>query len=486
MLKICVTQTNLYYHQWVARVVLQDMPHQRPWKDLTVSELKVWIGILLHNALHPHPSISLYWSSDPNFASEIVKKTMSLVRFEQIKRFIHLADSGQQPKRGAANYDVLYKLRPWLAGLLTNSQEMFVPGKCVSVDEMDISFKGRSAFKSRVKFKRAGDGFLAYALCDPVTGYTYSYQFQFDNKVATTPGLSKTFSAVYQLMRQLPGDGYHVFVDNLYSSCLLAEKLLEDNKLYTCTARSDRIPDCVKQTVRRGQGAEEARGTVKWACRRNVVALTVYDNKPVPMITTGHHKLEDVVYTRKRTRINLDTGLPHTEDVELKKLNVIHDYNSNMNGVDMADQLRGYYSCSIKSLKWWHSILFWIIDTAVCNAYIIHREGMKGHATALPTQSHLQFVSSLATKLLQAECQAKERASSSGRKRRRSSDAVANRPAERLLGKHLIRSIQESTAATPQRDCVLCKEQGKRARSNYECGTCDVGLHPGCFEGWHQ
>ena len=484
MLKIACAQTNLYYHQWATTVALANSPHQRPWTNLTVNELKTWIGILINNSLHPYPTMPLYWSADPLFGVDKVKKAMSLVRFEQIKRFFHLADSSHEPRRGTNDFDPLYKVRPWLSALLSNSQEMFKPGQNVSIDEMDVSFKGRSAYKSRIKFKRAGDGFLNYALCDPECGYTWAFYFQFDTRIPQEPGLSKTFNAVYQLMGQLPGDGHHVFVDNLYSSCNLAEKLLEKKHMYTCTARSDRIPEIVKQKTLHGQAAEQARGTVKWAARRNVVALTCYDNKPVPMITTGHHTMEDVTFTRRRVRIDAANGLPHTAMVELTRLNVIHDYNCHMDGVDVADQLRGYYSCWLKSMKWWHAILFWMLDTAMCNAYIMHKEGLKGQAA--PTKSHLQFQTALAHKLLDADAGSKH-ASSSGLKRKRPASAATERPQSRLLGSHLVQTIQGSRASvTPQRDCVLCKEQGKRSRSNYECSACNVGLHPGCFAEWHQ
>ena len=195
--------------------------------------------------------------------------------------------------------------------------------------------------------------------------------------------------------------------------------------------------------------------------------MPCYDNKPVPMITTGHHTMEDVTFTRRRVRIDAANGLPHTAMVELTRLNVIHDYNCHMDGVDVADQLRGYYSCWLKSMKWWHAILFWMLDTAMCNAYIMHKEGLKGQAA--PTKSHLQFQTALAHKLLDADAGSKH-ASSSGLKRKRSASAATERPQSRLLGSHLVQTIQGSRASvTPQRDCVLCKEQGKR--SNYECSV---------------
>eukprot|EP00117_Sycon_ciliatum_P020637 scpid81604/ scgid18325/ PiggyBac transposable element-derived protein 4 len=298
-------QTNLYYYQWVAAHP-NDVESARPWSNLTVAELKVWMGVLFNNALHPYPSMTLYWSSEELFGNDKIKSRMSLTRYQQIKRFLHVADSSLEPKHGTPQFDPLYKVRPMLNVFLEKCKELYSPTKQLSLDEMDIAFKGRSAYKSRIKFKRAGDGFLVYALCDPhyFSGYTWSFYFQFDPFIPMEPNLSKTFNAVVQLMKQLPSKGHHVFVDNLSSNTRLAEILLERGQLYTCTARADRVPTCVKQPVKKGQAAKDAQGTTKWAARNNVVVLTYYDSKPVAMLTTAHHTLEDVTFTRPRVRFN--------------------------------------------------------------------------------------------------------------------------------------------------------------------------------------
>ncbi|XP_065182610.1 piggyBac transposable element-derived protein 3-like [Sycon ciliatum] len=201
-------------------------------------------------------------------------------------------------------------------------------------------------------------------------------------------------------------------------------------------------------------------------------------------MTTAHHDLEVVTFTRPRCQVNPETHLPHTVDVELTRLNVIHDYNCFMDGVDVADQLRGYYSCSLKCMKWWHAIFYWIVDTAATNAYLLHKEGMKAQAASPMT--HLEFMADLAESLLSTPHGKERSSSSSGAKRRRSADAAMDKPESRLIGSHMIRAIQGSSAKNPQRDCVRCKANGKRSRTNYECGTCNVGLHSDCFEEWHK
>jgi hypothetical protein len=49
-------------------------------------------------------------------------------------------------------------------------------------------------------------------------------------------------------------------------------------------------------------------------------------------------------------------------------------YTRNMRGVDIADQLRGVYSCLTRSHKWWHRIFFYMLDTTVSNMWIIHSD----------------------------------------------------------------------------------------------------------------
>jgi Transposase IS4 len=52
----------------------------------------------------------------------------------------------------------------------------------------------------------------------------------------------------------------------------------------------------------------------------------------------------------------------------------IDDYNHAMNGVDIASQFRGGYSChKPNSRKWWKPILFWLFDIYANNAYLIWR-----------------------------------------------------------------------------------------------------------------
>ena len=58
---------------------------------------------------------------------------------------------------------------------------------------------------------------------------------------------------------------------------------------------------------------------------------------------------------------------------KVKRL-VVHKYNQSMGGVDKADQFGVYYSFDRKSVKWWHKLMFWLLEVSIVNTYILYRE----------------------------------------------------------------------------------------------------------------
>ena len=52
---------------------------------------------------------------------------------------------------------------------------------------------------------------------------------------------------------------------------------------------------------------------------------------------------------------------------------IIDDYNHHMNGADIANQLRSYYSTELKTCRTWVPIFFWLLDTAIINAHLVDK-----------------------------------------------------------------------------------------------------------------
>ena len=86
------------------------------------------------------------------------------------------------------------------------------------VDEHTIGFQGRSAIKSRIKYKKVGDGFQADSLC--CEGYTSSFYFrhQYAPENYTQKGISSLHSRVLFMFDQLKCKHHSCFMENLYMS----------------------------------------------------------------------------------------------------------------------------------------------------------------------------------------------------------------------------------------------------------------------------
>ena len=70
-----------------------------------------------------------------------------------------------------------------------------------------------------------------------------------------------------------------------------------------------------------------------------------------------------------------------------------------MGGVDLSDQQRNYYAVGCKSCKWWHYLLWFLIDVSIVNAHILETEA-ENHRS----RPQLQFRVELAKTLLSALC----------------------------------------------------------------------------------
>ena len=101
------------------------------------------------------------------------------------------------------------------------------------------------------------------------------------------------------------------------------------------------------------------------------------DNGPVTMLTTIHNIDSKVSKERRRPR-ETSTNSKKIKSVfegAARKIllipKIIDDYNHHMGGVDIADQLRSYYSTQLTVCRTWPPLFFWLLDTSIINSYLI-------------------------------------------------------------------------------------------------------------------
>ena len=100
----------------------------------------------------------------------------------------------------------------------------------------------------------------------------------------------------------------------------------------------------------------QCRGESKTVQREKVTASSWMANKIVTvMSTTSQPSATGTVLRRQKDGTRLSVPCPEA----------ILTYNQYMGGVDRGDQLRGYYSCKVKSRKFYKYIFYFLLDVSM-------------------------------------------------------------------------------------------------------------------------
>ena len=131
-----------------------------------------------------------------------------------------------------------------------------------------------------------------------------------------------------------------LYADNLYGSYELAESLFKRNIFFCSTARKNRVP---KSLILEDDAAVNSfvqlhRGNC------TVVRWRVKPKKDVLMITTAPRPVEAATKEKRIAVWNATLKSYAYKVVQEFTLTCARDYNLNMNLVDIADQIRGYFT----------------------------------------------------------------------------------------------------------------------------------------------
>ena len=256
---------------------------------------------------------------------------MSLTRFEQIYRFLHLCDSEQQVAAGHPGYDYIFKVRKLLDLLSPRFLSQYNTHEELSVDEAMIPFKGRLSIKQYMKDKPTKWGIKVFVLADERNGYTVRLQiYAGKNSNLATNDSGLCSCVVLELLNGLENNCPKVYMDNYYTSpeLFLALYKKEVNACGTTRQNSKFFPSELKVDRNVSAGYYDFRSS-------GPLLATVWEDKRV-------------VYYNS-------------------------DYQANMRGIDWGDQLMGYYNVGRRSKKWWKCVFAYLLEVSIFNAYVLQK-----------------------------------------------------------------------------------------------------------------
>ena len=139
-------QTNLYArdqrHDNTHESRRRRSSHHRPWRNVDVEDLQKFVGLLFAMGLNVKPQIDHYWSEDSIYKQNLYKRIMPVDRCKDILKFLHIVDNWAHAAHSSNRLDPLWKIRPFIDGLLANFKGLF-SGKQLSLDEGTCPFRGQ-------------------------------------------------------------------------------------------------------------------------------------------------------------------------------------------------------------------------------------------------------------------------------------------------------------------------------------------------------
>lgn len=216
------------------------------WTGITVSELKIFLGLILHMGTIKMPRLSDYWKTDPLFLS-VFPQYMSRDRFFLILRHLHFNNNND-------GNDKLFKIRPVIDYLNNRMSEIYYPSKELSLDEAMILWRGRLQFRQYIKNKHHKYGIKIYTLCEP-NGLVLN-TIVYTGKSDELGGKGHTNKILKALMTGRENHGHSLFMDNFYNSHDLSKELLEQGTHTTGTLLANRQhnpKDVVNSKLEKGE-----------------------------------------------------------------------------------------------------------------------------------------------------------------------------------------------------------------------------------------
>lgn len=325
-------------------------------RDTNETEMRSLLGILYYSSVFKcNDADANYLFATDGTGHEIFRCVMSKVRFSTLLNCLRFDDAANRQER--LKTDRLAAISALFDKFITNSQENYVPGANLCIDEMLIPFRGRCKFVMYMPNKPAKYGIKVLVLSDAETYYTYN-AYIYCGKGSDGEGLSTAekslgvpTQSVLKLAQPVVNSNRNITADNWFSSIPLMQILKEKKLTYLGTLKKNKreIPPEFLPNKKREPGSALYGFTKDFT----MVSFVPKKNKAVILISSSHHS--------------------KSTDAETSKPTMIVDYNHTKGGVDEIDKKCSIYSCSRKTRRWPMSTFYRIMDLAGTNAFVLYQ-----------------------------------------------------------------------------------------------------------------
>jgi hypothetical protein len=257
------------------------------WKDISIVDLRAWIGILIYMGIKNKPYRRNYWSKYELLECQVIPRMMSCRRWEDITQYIYLVDNRKVVRDSRqVGYDKLAKVK-WLVELFSKkSRELYNPGEFLTVDECVIPYKViycevRQFFRNKpTKF-----GIKMWCVASNTSQYITDVQV-YEGAGSHTAKEGMACEVVTTLLQGPEGHWHTLVCDNLFSSLQLFHDLLNKGIWAIGTLQPNRVGIPRSMVLHKGKNWKGGSLVIKMHRHRQMCVMNWQDSRLVRLLST--------------------------------------------------------------------------------------------------------------------------------------------------------------------------------------------------------
>ncbi|UYV66347.1 PGBD5 [Cordylochernes scorpioides] len=238
-------ETNRYARATIDRErkkgPLNPRSHLEMWKAVSVSELKIFMAIIIHMSLVVKTRLKDYWSTRSELRTTYCRDVgMIRPRFEAILSMLHLNDNASYVAFGQPGHDPLHKIWTFLDPLVHKFKTYYYPCQPLTIDEAICPFRGRIRFRIYIKGKPHKYGIKIFELCESSSGYACNIEVYTGKQPGQGADYNSTLKLVERIAAPYFNRGHVIYFDRWFSSTTLFQFLWRNNTQSVGTIKKNR------------------------------------------------------------------------------------------------------------------------------------------------------------------------------------------------------------------------------------------------------
>lgn len=318
------------------------------WDPISTEEMKAFIGlhIIAGVCKAQYRHTEELWSERDGLP--IFRATMPRCRFTQIKAMLRFDD-----RRTRSPEDPFSPIRHVFNIFVKQLSRFYEPSSNLTLDEQLMEFHGRVKFKQYIPSKPGKFGLKFFWLCDAESCYVLN-GIPYVGEATLSAAERQEYSSfsetlTMKIMTPYLRTGRNVTTDNWFTSCQLAESLLQNRTTIVGTIRKNNrdIPPVCKTIA----GRQKKDAVYYYSGSQCLLSFWDKAKSPVLLLSTMHKP----------------------PFVAGNKPEIVCFYNKTKSGVDNMDRQVRYYSSKRKCSRWPYSVFMNLVDIAGINASVLFK-----------------------------------------------------------------------------------------------------------------